>query len=264
MRKLIDNTKLYFSFLGASLKEMLIYRLDCIVGILSQIFTQLVELIFIYIVFQNTENLAGWNFRQILLLYGITLLSVGIADFCFDALYDIGPKYIRNGDFDKILLRPVHPLLSIIGASKEFTSIGYFGLGLTLTIIMFIKLSIPITFILILKIVFFSIVGAAIIGAINTIFSISSFWTYRSNEVIWSFYRTYTFTQYPLEIYNKFIKILITCILPFAFVAYYPTMSYLGMNSYMIYVSPIIAVILWIIAVKVWNWALNKYRSTGT
>ena len=38
MRKLIDNTKLYFSFLGASLKEMLIYRLDCIVGILSQIF----------------------------------------------------------------------------------------------------------------------------------------------------------------------------------------------------------------------------------
>lgn len=264
MRKLIDNTKLYFSFLGASLKEMLIYRLDCIVGILSQIFTQLVELIFIYIVFQNTENLAGWNFGQILLLYGITLLSVGIADFCFDALYDIGPKYIRNGDFDKILLRPVHPLLSIIGASKEFTSIGYFGLGLTLTIIMFIKLSIPITFILILKIVFFSIVGAAIIGAINTIFSISSFWTYRSNEVIWSFYRTYTFTQYPLEIYNKFIKILITCILPFAFVAYYPTMSYLGMNSYMIYVSPIIAVILWIIAVKVWNWALNKYRSTGT
>ena len=162
------------------------------------------------------------------------------------------------------MLRPVHPLLSIIGASKEFTSIGYFGLGLALTMIMLIKLAIPITFILILKIVFFSIVGAAIIGAINTIFSISSFWTYRSNEVIWSFYRTYTFAQYPIDIYNKFIKILITCILPFAFVAYYPTMSYLGMNSYMIYVSPVIAIVLWIIAVKVWNRALNKYRSTGT
>lgn len=264
MQKLIDNTKLYLCFLKSSLKEMLIYRLDCIVGMVSQIFTQLVEVIFIYIVFQNTENLAGWNFQQILLLYGITLISVGISDFCFDALYDIGPKYIRNGDFDKILLRPVHPLLSIIGASKEFTSIGYFGLGLVLTIIMLIKLAIPITFILIFKIVFFSIVGAAIIGAINTIFSISSFWTYRSNEVIWSFYRTYTFAQYPIDIYNKFIKILITCILPFAFVAYYPTMSYLGMNSYMIYLSPIIAIVLWIIAVKVWNWALNKYRSTGT
>ncbi|HJJ16268.1 MAG: ABC-2 family transporter protein [Clostridia bacterium] len=263
MVKVLDNVKLYFSFLKASLKEMLIYRLDCIVGMVSQIVTQLVEIIFIWIVFQNTENLAGWNFMQVLLLYGITLISVGISDFCFDALYDIGPKYIREGDFDKIMLRPVHPLISIIGASKEFTALGYFGLGLAMTITMLIKLAIPITAILILKIVFFSIVGAAIIGAINTIFSIASFWTYRSNEIIWSFYRTYTFAQYPIDIYNKFIKVLITVILPFAFVAYYPTMDYLGINTYMIYLSPIIAIVLWIIAVKVWNFALNKYRSTG-
>lgn len=264
MAKIFDNISLYFSFLKASLKEMLIYRLDCIVGMISQIVTQLVEIIFIWIVFQNTDNLAGWNFMQILLLYGVTLISIGISDFCFDALYDIGPKYIRNGEFDKILLRPVHPLISIVGSSKEFTALGYFVLGLFLTITMLIKLMIPITIILVLKIIFFSIVGAAIIGAINTIFSIASFWTYRSNEVIWSFYRVYTFAQYPLDIYNKFIKLLITAILPFAFVAYYPTMNYLGMNSKMIYIAPIIMVILWIIAIKVWNLALNKYRSTGT
>ena len=91
--------------------------------------------------------------KRILLLYGITLISVGISDFCFDALYDIGPKYIREGDFDKIMLRPVHPLISIIGASKEFTALGYFGLGLAMTITMLIKLAIPITAILILKLV---------------------------------------------------------------------------------------------------------------
>ncbi len=264
MAKIFDNISLYFSFLKASLKEMLIYRLDCIVGMISQIVTQLVEIIFIWIVFQNTDSLAGWNFMQILLLYGVILISIGISDFCFDALYDIGPKYIRNGEFDKILLRPVHPLISIIGSSKEFTALGYFALGLFLTITMLIKLMMPITIILVLKIIFFSIVGAAIIGAINTIFSIASFWTYRSNEVIWSFYRIYTFAQYPLDIYNKFIKLLITAILPFAFVAYYPTMNYLGMNSKMIYIAPIIMVILWIIAIKVWNMALSKYRSTGT
>lgn len=264
MEKIINNVSLYMAFLKTSLKEMLIYRIDCIIGIISQIVTQLVEIIFIWIVFRNTDNLAGWNFNQILLLYGVTLISIAIADFCFDALYDIGPKYIRNGEFDKILLRPVHPLISIIGSSKEFTALGYLGLGLFLTITMLIKLSIPITIILILKILFFSIIGAAIIGAINTIFSIASFWTYRSNEVIWSFYKIYTFAQYPIDIYNKFIKILITSILPFAFVAYYPTLSYLGIDSKIIYLSPVIMIILWIIAIKIWNFALNKYRSTGT
>ena len=263
MSNILSNITLYLSFVKASLKEMLVYRIDCIVGIISQLITQVVEIIFIWIVFQNTENLAGWNFKQILLLYGITLLSIGIEDFCFDSLYDIGPKYIKNCEFDKILLRPVHPLISIIGSSKAFTTLGYFGLGLVLVIIMLVQLAIPITFLFILKIIFFSIVGALIIGAIMTIFSITSFWTYRSNEVIWSAFRIYTFAQYPIDIYNKFIKILITFILPFAFVAYYPTMSYLGFNNYMIYLSPVVAIILWVIAVKVWNLALNKYRSTG-
>ena len=263
MNNIIHNTKIYLSFLSASLKEMLIYRLDCIAGMVSQLLAQFVEVIFIWITFQNTDNLAGWNFEQILLLYGITLISVGISDFCFDALYDIGPKYIREGEFDKILLRPVHPLISIIGSSNEFTSLGYFGLGLFMTISMLIKLAIPVTFILILKIIVFSIIGVAIIGAINTIFSIASFWTYKSNEVIWTFYKIYTFAQYPIDIYNGFIKFLITYILPYVFVAYYPTMNYLGMDKYMIYLSPIVAIVLWIIAINVWNWALKKYRSTG-
>ena len=138
------------------------------------------------------------------------------------------------------------------------------GLGLAITVMMLIQLSIPITVVLIFKILFFSITGAIIISAINTIFSIASFWTYRSNEVIWSFDRVYTLAQYPLDIYSTAIRVLITFILPFSFVAYYPTMAYLGMNKYMIYISPIVAVILWVIAVKVWNWALNKYRSTGS
>lgn len=264
MKKILKNISLYLSFLGISLKEILIYRIDCIVGIFSQLIVQLVSLIFIFIVFQNTENISGWNFKQILLLYGITRISIGIEGYCFDSLYDIGPKYIRNGDFDKILLRPVHPLISIIGSSREFVSIADVILGLIITIYMLVQLSIPITIILILKIMVFSIVGALIIGAINTIFSISSFWTYRSNEVIWSFYRMYTFTEYPIDIYNIFIKILITIILPFAFVAYYPTMNYLGLSTYMIYLSPIVMIILWVVAVKVWNLALKKYRSTGS
>lgn len=264
MVEIFNNISLYFSFLKASLKEMLIYRLDCIVGMISQIVTQLVEIIFIWIVFQNTDSLVGWDFRQILLLYGVTLISIAISGFCFDALYTIGPKYIKNGEFDEVLLRPVHPLISIIGSSKEFTSLGYLGLGLFLTITMLIELMIPITILLVLKIIFFSIVGAGIIGAVNTIFSISSFWTYRSNEVIWSFYRVYTFAQYPIDIYNKFIKFLITAILPFVFVAYYPAMNYLGMDSKMFYIAPVILIILWFLAIKLWNLALNKYRSTGS
>jgi len=264
MTKIIDNIKIYFAFIGASIREMLVYRIDCIVGALSQIVTQLVEIIFIWIVFQNTKDLAGWNFKQVFLLYGLTLIVIGLKTFLLDGLYELGPTYMRLAEFDKILLRPVHPLISVIGSTKEFIAFGYSILGIVITGSMLIQLQIPITFLLILKIIVFSISGAAIIGAINAIFSITSFWTYRSNEFIWSFDRIYTFAQYPINIYSKFIKILITVILPFAFAAYYPAMNYLGMDKYMIFLSPVIAIIMWFIAIKIWNLALNKYRSAGT
>ena len=263
MKQIMYNLSLYFSFLKNSLKEILIYRIDCIVGVISELIVQLVSIIFVLIAFNNTENISGWNFYQILLLYGITRISIGFVTFCFDSMYDIGPKYIRNGEFDKILLRPVHPLISIIGSSRDFAGITDLFLGIGITISMLQKLNIQITIILIAKIMIFSIIGALIIGALMTIFSITSFWTYRSNEIIWSFYRIHTLTEYPISIYNKFIQIILTYILPFAFVAYYPTMCYLGLNTYMIYLSPIVAILLWIIAVKLWNLALNKYRSTG-
>ena len=158
MKRVFDNISLYFSFLKISLKEILIYRIDCIVGILSQFVVQLVSLIFIFIVFSHTKNIAGWNFYQILLLYGVTRIPIGIAGYCFDGLYDIGPKYIKNGDFDKILLRPVHPLISIIGSSREFVAIADLFIGIGISVFMLVKLSIPITVFLILKILFFSLV----------------------------------------------------------------------------------------------------------
>lgn len=265
MTKIKNNIEIYLSMLVCSIKSMMEYRVDFVVGIISQLLTQAVELIFIWIVFQNTESLAGWTFDKLLLLYGITMLTIAIVDFLFDSIYDIGPQYIKDGDFDKFLLRPIHPLISIMGDTKTFTAFGYMTISLVLIISMLIKLQISITFILIAKIIIFAFSGALIIGAIMILFSVSSFYTYKSNEIIWSVYRIYTFAQYPIEIYNKFIRILITFIFPFVFATYYPTLNYLGLqNGWVLYLSPIVAIVFLTIAIKIWNWGLKKYRSTGT
>lgn len=261
---MIRNISIYFSFLRASLQKMLVYRVDCIVGMISQIFYQAIELLFIWIIFQNTDKIAGWNFNELLLLYGVMMLSVAVTDLLFDSTYDVGKRLIKNGKFDTILLRPVHPLISILGESQTSTALGYIVLSIILIIVTFINLNITITAFLVLKILYFGILGGIIIGGIQTIFSITGFWTYKSNEVVWSVFQLHKLAQYPIEIYNKFIRIIITIILPFACAAYYPTLNYLDIKqSKIAYLSPIAAIIIWIIAIKVWNWALNKYRSTG-
>lgn len=261
---MIRNLKLYFSFLMASLKGMMEYRTDFIVGMISQISYQIIELLFIWIVFQNTDNIAGWSFEHLLLLYGTIMLSIAITDTCFDSTFSLGHRLIKKGKFDTILLRPVHPLVSVLGETKTSTNLGYIVLAVILIISTLIKLDIDITFFLIFKILYFGILGGIIIGGIQTIFSIAGFWTYKSNEVVWSIFKMHKFVEYPIDIYNKFIRVLITFIFPFAFVSYYPTLSYLeGNHLSLLFIIPLITIIIWIIAIKVWNWALNKYRSTG-
>ena len=82
-----------------------------------------------------------------------------------------------------MLLRPVHPLISIMGDSRAFTEIGYFSIAIILIISMLIKLQIAITVGLLFKILLFAIVGAFIIGAIMVLFSVTSFYTYKSAAV---------------------------------------------------------------------------------
>lgn len=230
----------------------------------SQIAFQIIELIFIWIIFQNTDNIAGWDFEHLLLLYGVMMLSISLTDLLFDSTYDIGKRLIRKGKFDTILLRPVHPLISVLGESDTSTALGYMAISLVLIVSMLIKLQVTVTVFLVLKILYFGILGSLIIGGIQTMFSIAGFWTYKSNEVVWSVFQLHKLAEYPIEIYNKFIRILITFILPFAFASYYPTLDYLGSGiNHLMFIVPVIVIIVWIVAVNVWNWALSKYRSTG-
>ncbi len=59
---MLRNIKIYISFLGASLKRMMEYRVDYLVGMFSQIAFQTIELIFIWIIFQNTDAIARMEF----------------------------------------------------------------------------------------------------------------------------------------------------------------------------------------------------------
>ena len=265
MKNILHNIKLYFLMFSASIKSLAQYRVDFIVGMISQIFYELIELIFIFIIFRNTTTINGWNFYEVLLLCGLLNISLGYVDLFFDEMYEVGPHYIKDGTFDLILLRPIHPIISIMSKSQSATSFGYIVIGMIMSVFSLIKLNIIISFQTILFILFITLIGGIVIGAIITILCVSSFWVMDSNEIMWSAFTMYRFSEYPLSVYNNFIKFLLIFIFPFAFVSFFPA-SYLLNRDYglLSFIAPFIAIIFWIIAIKLWNWGLKHYKSSGT
>lgn len=102
--------------------------------------------------------------------------------------------------------------------------------------------------------------------SVKILTSAISFWTKQSGHITHMFYAVNDFAKYPVTIYNDFIKVIITYIIPFAFTAYYPASFFLrGENGWFCVLGTIlISLALFGISLIVWNRGIKAYESAGS
>ena len=75
--------------------------------------------------------------------------------------------------------------------------------------------------------------------------------------------------HYPIDIFGLWFRVIVTGIIPVAFMNYYPALMLLGKfdpqnsSAWLGYLSPVVALILIAIASGVWHLALRRYSSSG-
>ncbi|MDD1370527.1 ABC-2 family transporter protein [Bacillus sp. MHSD17] len=73
--------KLFLQYASQYIKTKLEYRGDFIVGLLSDLSLQAVNLIFILVVFGHTQALKGWSREEVIFIYGFLSRIVAMS-FC--------------------------------------------------------------------------------------------------------------------------------------------------------------------------------------
>jgi ABC-2 type transport system permease protein len=266
LREMIKKyLKLYLEFTKQNIKTLLEYRVDFIIGVLSNMAFQLTGILFIWVVFQNINKINGWSFYEVTFLYGIVALCRSACGMFFDNLWEFGYSYIHKGQFDIVLLRPISALFQIIASRFVLESSGEILIALIIVLKSAYELRIPLTFINITMLIIFIFSGTVIFASIAIAACTSGFWTRNSGTVIWAIFSASEITQYPLTIYNRFIKTFFTWILPFGFISFYPINFFINKGYfYLSFLSPFVAIVLWFIALRVWNFGLKNYTSTGS
>lgn len=256
--------KLYFLCMKMNLKTMGQYKTDFFIGALSTLLMQISSLIFLWAIFENINTFAGWTFYEVVFVYGIFTVCRGLNHMFFDNLWIIGKEFIRRGTFDILLIRPAGTLFQIIAQKFQVDGIGTFVLGVVVSILGYSHLGISVGIGGGLLIFLFTLLGTGIIAVINLIFSVSSFWTVRSNNIIWMVFSLADFAQYPLTIYHPVIRFILTYIIPYGFVSYYPISFILKKGSVKVVISEIIVLsVLCLIAKVLWSIGKKKYESAG-
>ncbi|HZK71625.1 MAG TPA: ABC-2 family transporter protein, partial [Clostridia bacterium] len=153
-------------------------------------------------------------------------------------------------------------------------TIGYvrhIGLSLVILVISISSLQIVVTPLKLLMLIIFVLGGSLIQAGFYLIFSAPNFWMVRGENILTLFFfQVSDFVQYPITIYPLILQGMLTFVLPYAFINFYPAQYFLGKNDFSIFnpvlqfLTPIVGIVVFLFGVWFWNWSLKKYQSTGT
>ena len=257
--------KLYWHFLLQRLKILMEYRVNFLIGASSTLFVQAAGILTIWVVMEQIPSLNGWSLNEVLLIYGLIALAKSINLMFADNLWTIGRAYIRTGNFDRFLVRPIDPLFHLLADRFNHDGIGDFIVGLVLVFFSINALSIAITPITLVYLVLAVISGGIIFIALNLITGTSAFWLMDSVPVMRLVFDNHLFAQYPLTIYPKAIAVLLTWLIPYGFASFYPASAILGREAgSLVWIGPLVAMLLLFIAYRVWLFGLKHYQGTGS
>ncbi len=263
MRRML---RLHRIFVAQYMKNLMEYKVDFLTGAISFLLGQIVQIAFIGIIFSQIPNLNGWEFNQILFIYGFSLIPKGLDHLFFDNLWVVGYWVVRKGDFDKYLTRPINSLFYVIAEKFCVDAFGELFMGIILIAYSMIQLKLTITWYTIPLFIVAVVFATLIYTAIKIATAAISFWTKASGHITHMFYMTNDFSKYPTTIYNKFVRTFITYIVPFAFTAFYPASFFLtGENPLFCIGGTVVAsIVLFSISVCIWNAGIKAYESAGS
>ncbi|MGG4178632.1 ABC-2 family transporter protein [Virgibacillus pantothenticus] len=257
--------RLYGTYFKYNFKSLYIYKFDFFIGNISFVLSSLALLATIFIIFNITDSIGGFNQEEIVFLYAFVSLARALWNFFLINTINIG-SYIKSGKLDLLLIRPVNPLFQLVNERMDFESIGEIIYSIILLVITISFLDVSVNLIFLIKFILFTISSVLCYGAIHLAANSLSFWLVDVSSLNYILWRFDELTRYPINIYSKLIRILMI-IIPFAFIGFYPTVLLLGLNSNFtlmvisILIGPFTFILVYIF---VWKFGLLKYTSTGS
>ncbi|WP_442600283.1 ABC transporter permease [Neobacillus sp. D3-1R] len=245
---------------------MMEYRIDFLIGVISVMLEQFASIFFVKVVFDHIEQINGWNFYEILFIYGIAATGRSIHQIFFDNLWTLGWQYIRPGKLDRLLIRPINPLFHVVADRLHQDGFGQLIIGLIILGTSIPHLDITWGLIPVLILIVLIISSGLIFIAINLFFATFSFWMIDSLPIVWAVFNLSDFARYPLTIYHKGIRMFLTWIIPYGFTAFYPAAYFIDQDAYKWFVlwTPLVAVTCMVLAYAFWKRGLKAFSSTGS
>lgn len=240
------------------------FRVNFITNIITDFIFNLLKVIFIELIFLNTNQIAGFNKYQILFIFGTSFIILSIyMMFVFFNHIQI-PNAIQTGRLDLVIVKPVSAQFMLSLRYFNIAGIGSAFFGVYLVVYSLGHLDVHPGLLNIFLYLILIFCGFIVYYSLALILFTFSFWTVKTGGFIQILVDMGEVMKYPHEIFPRLVQFILSFLFPLFMVAAYPAEIGMGKTpAIFALVNILISIIIFSCASYFMKFALKRYSSAG-
>lgn len=252
-----NQFKISFLTIKYALMREMLNKVTFVTNIIFMILNNASFIVQWIVLYSLKDNVGGYTFKQVLLLWGIAAGTYGVSRFFFKKAFSLADA-INNGKLDSYLVQPKNVLLSTITTDVEPSAIG----DILYAYIMLFIYGFTIEKFLLFTLFIFT--GGFTLVAIAVILGSLSFW-FNKTDMIADVGNSLTtnFATYPDGIFKGVVKGILYTIIPVGMINYIPIKILTEFNIWLTLGVLTFTIFMIFLAFFIFNKGLKRYSSSN-
>lgn len=266
LNKIYRYLKLLKAFSIFSIQDQMAYPINFWLAIAMKFLRVGIVLIFFKAIYLKVNNIAGWNYSDVIFIFATFSFVDFIANVTFARSFGLWfSRLLQNGKFDYQIIRPANLQFCAAFGIIDFMDLASFA---PIAILYWYAISQMAASIALPNIILYSVllVNAIIfLYAFLLMLATINFWTIQSYG-LWKFAQGIIWTsRYPTDIFFGVWRIAFSYVFPIAFIATWPAKAFLGILSWQnIIYALVFTAVFFLLANKFWNYGVKHYSSASS
>lgn len=256
--------RLYLASFKICLSREMIFRAHFLVDVMSEFVWISLSLLFLSVIYFHSGPIVGWKIEELVVLLGTSRIISGFLDAFFHHIRRFS-DLVNRGDLDFFLIRPASSQFLV--STRVFSLHGLVEgiLGLTVVLAALRRLEGVLGPGQLLLYLAFVTGGLSIAYSLWLISVLPVFWVGRLDNVHHLFLPFLQITRVPIEVFEGGLKMILTLVIPVAFMATIPAKVILGFlrPSWIVGVVSLTTFFLFTSS-QLWSFALKRYSSASS
>ena len=261
---MLHHLRILGLFARVSIQNDAAYRADFFSSLIMALLGLVSELLGLWTIFSNVRSLGSWNVYQMVVLIGVFKTIAGMIGLCIAPNMRMIMEDIRDGRLDFALIKPIHVQFYTSVRRLACWRVTDVIIGLAMVCYACVKMNAHPTLGMVCSFLVMLSAGMVIIYSFWLVLGTCAFWFTRLSNIEMVFWTLFEAGRYPVDIFPYGLRIVLTYVIPLAFLTTYPAEALTGkMQLNWLAVTIVLAAISLFLSSRFWQFGLRHYSGAS-